>query len=147
MAAPNPDPSPLVGAISQVTNKLQLIAFVVAAIATLGTAFVRLKSGRFGKALAQLPNVPENQRADIVKAVVGEPVPPNMTAEEFLRHKRLPYQFWSRILVVTLIALIALAAVTGHGNINFCGLNLSGNISTNSAGQPPVPPQVGTDAR
>jgi hypothetical protein len=86
---------------------------VVAYLATVVSwVVVVFRVSRNKNLLAKIEAVPAKERARVLQAEMGEPVPPDLTPEQWLRAKRHKYWFIGGIVLVLCLTLVSALAVS-----------------------------------
>lgn len=94
------------------------LAFVGYVLTLVAWVYAVFRSRRLKLILARLPDIPETDRAKTIQLELGEVLPANITAEEWLRGKRQKYFFVAFVLLlVTFISIVAVAIYQGRARL------------------------------
>jgi hypothetical protein len=97
------------------TSPLAFLGYVLTLVAWVYAVF---RSRRLKLILARLPDIPETDRAKTIQLELGEVLPANITAEEWLRGKRQKYFFVAFVLLlVTFVSIVAVAIYQGRARL------------------------------
>jgi len=97
------------------TSPLAFVGYVLTVAAWVYAVF---RARRLKLLLARLSDIPEVDRARIIQLELGEVLPVNITAEQWLRGKRQKYFFVAFILLlVTLVSVLAVAIYQGQARL------------------------------
>jgi hypothetical protein len=101
--------------VKEVQTPLQVVVFL-AAIGAI--ALSRWRTKTYSATLQHIVQLPEKDRWDAIRQLVGEPVPPKtITAKDFLLYKRQRYRYLlvlSTLVAVVVVILFVRATVYGQ---------------------------------
>jgi hypothetical protein len=126
-------------AIKSIQTPIQLAAFALALVVV---GLLLRRQQRYSLLLNQMPSLSEEDRAKTILADMGRPVPPAMSADQYLRYRMQQNRFWT--MAMTLVAVFAILAVravvsakpNGQGNVSFFGINCGSISNSHSASAP-----------
>ena len=90
-------------------NPRALVAYTLAVLAWVALGW---RERRYRLTLTHIKDLPAKERAAIVARDLGEPVPPTLGAEQFLRYKRQQNRFLGLVVALVLLTVVAVIAMT-----------------------------------